>query len=341
LASLLPVRCYRESLDLSRRVEMKASDAGNTRFEDARRGMRVCDSEATHRRRRNSLCSVCCALLFLPMFSSCCCCNAFAPAVSIENRQINALQGSSYDIDIEHREEGCMRLSFRIGEPSDQFIITKTLVSELMNPLGLNPKRFCVAENNDGQVVGWGQLKPLGVAKYDASKYNSSPGSGRIEDSIDEDIWLEFEEDDDIDFPNGLSSLPWSPSYLKAAEAARQRREKRVLMVGKERMKTPQMWELSSLYVFPPYRSQGVGKSIVRELFRQHLQLERDVRQIYALTLRKTFRQFYDALGFKVVEEEDIPNQMKLELAVGRIITKILGEELVCLRVGDGNRYAK
>lgn len=200
-----------------------------------------------------------------------------------------------------------------------------------MNPFGLDPRRFCIAETRDGHLIGWGQIKPLGMALYDVSKYNSSPGSGNLEDSIDEDIWLEFEDDDSVDFPNGLSSLPWSPSYRKAAEAAKRRRDKRAMMLGRERMDTPQIFELSSIYVFPQFRSQGVGKSIVRELLHRHTQLDRDISQIYALTLRKTLN-FYDALGFQVVEKEDIPSQLKLEIALGRIITKALGEELVCLK---------
>ena len=69
----------------------------------------------------------------------------------------------------------------------------------------------------------------------------------------------------------------------------------------------------------------------MRELLHRHTQLDRDISQIYALTLRKTLN-FYDALGFQVVEKEDIPSQLKLEIALGRIITKALGEELVCLK---------
>jgi len=208
------------------------------------------------------------------------------------------------------------------------------MVSELMNPLGLNPIRFCIAEARDGQTVGWGQIKPHGPAIYDRSKYNSSPGSGSIEENVDEDIWFEFEEDN-ADFPNGLSSLPWSPSYRTAAEAAKRRREKRAIMTGKERLEVPQIWELSSVYVYPQYRSMGVGKSIVRELLHQHSKMDRDTRQVYALTLRRTY-PFYQALGFKIVENvEDIPSQMKLEIAVGRFITKVLGEELVCLKATD------
>lgn len=289
-----------------------------------------------HRRCRYSLRSVLFNLLLLGTFP--CSSNAFAPAVNFCSTRhggriigLQSLDGSRYIS--EDGKEDCMELSFRTGKPSDQSIIAKTMVSELMNPLGLNPKRFCIAETRDGQLVGWGQIKPLGMAFYDASQYNSSPGSGNIEDSIDEDIFLEFEEDDNVEFPNGLSSLPWSASYKKAADAAKRRRDKRAIMVGRERIETPQIFELSSIYVFPQFRSQGVGKSIVRELLHRHTQLDRDVSQIYALTLRKTLKFYHDAFGFQVVEkEEDIPSQLKLEIAVGRIITKALGEELICLK---------
>lgn len=292
------------------------------------------DSDAMHRRRRYSLRSVFSTLLFLGTFP---CSSAFAPAVNFcstctrhDGRiiAIPAHDGSRYVKKV-GTDDCTSMFTFRTGKPSDQSIITKTMVSEFMNPLGLDPKRFCIAETRDGQLIGWGQIKPLGMALYDASKYNSSPGSGNIGDSIDEDIWLEFEDDDSVEF--GLSSLPWSPSYRKAAEAAKRRRDKRAIMLGRERMNAPQIFELSSIYVFPQFRSQGVGKSIVKELLHRHTQLDRDISQIYALTLRKTLN-FYDAFGFQVVEKEDIPSQLKLEIALGRIITMALGEELVCLR---------
>ena len=294
------------------------------------------DNDAMHRRPR-----------YLPLFTlfilgTFPCSSAFAPDVNFcstctrHDRRIIAISAHDGSRSVKKvRRDDCtsstsMGFTFRTGKPSDQPIITKTMVSQFMNPLGLDPKRFCVAETRDGQLIGWGQIKPLGMALYDASKYNSSPGSGNIGDSIDEDIWLEFEGDDSVEFPNGLSSLPWSPSYRKAAEAAKRRRDKRAIMLGRERMDTPQIFELSSIYVFPQFRSQGVGRSIVRELLHRHT-LDRDISQIYALTLRKTLN-FYDALGFQVVEKEEIPSQLKLEIALGRIITKALGEELVCLK---------
>ena len=303
----------------------------------------ACDGDAMHRRRRHSLCTHSSAAAFSTLFflgivsCSCFCSNAFAPVVCTPRRnngRIIALQARDGGRYIEENGEGgsgCLQFCFRTGKPTDQPIIAKTMVLELMNPLGLDPKRFRIAETRDGKLIGWGQIKPLGLAIYDPSKYNSSPGSGSMGDIMDEDIWLEFEEDDSVEFPNGVSSFPWSPAYQKAAEAAKRRREKRATMVGKERMVTPQIFELSSIYVVPPFRSQGVGKSIVRDLLHQHMQLGRDVSQIYALTLRKTLK-FYHPLGFQEVEKEDIPSQLKLEIVVGRIITKVLGEELVCLR---------
>ena len=297
------------------------------------------DNDAMHRRPR--FLPRCATLLFLGTFP---CSSAFAPAVNFcstsrHDRRIIAI--SAHDGSRCVKKVGTddcttsIGFTFRNGKPSDQPIITKTMVSEFMNPLGLDPKRFCVAETRDGQLIGWGQIKPLGMALYDASKYNSSPGSGNIGDSIDEDIWLEFEDDDSVEFPSTLSSLPWSPSYRKAAEAAKRRRDKRAMLLGRERMNAPQIFELSSIYVFPQFRSQGVGKSIVRELLHRHTQLDRDISQVYALTLRKTLN-FYDALGFQVVEKEDIPSQLKVEIALGRIITKALGEELVCIKKRAG-----
>lgn len=205
-----------------------------------------------------------------------------------------------------------------------------------MNPLGVQPNRFVVATANSGEtVVGWGQIKSLGPALADSKTYDARRGSGSIESNVDEDLWLEFESSS-VEFPNGRKSLPWTPEYKAAAEEARERRERRDVMVSKERMDAAngsgQLWELASMYVMPEYRSRGIGSDIVQQLLEQHVQLGRARSDVYALTLRKTVG-WYNKLGFEVVEaEEGIPQPMMVEVGLGRMITRMLGEELVCLR---------
>ena len=227
-------------------------------------------------------------------------------------------------------------ITSRQGKPSDAFLIRKALIGELMNPLGVEPNRFLIAEHPRDGVVGWGQIKPLGP-KINSNKYNAQPGSGSIEDNVDEDVWLEFENDDTVAFPNGFESLPWTKEYRAASEAARRRRQKRELMVGQERMNSGQIWELASIYVLPEYRSQGIGSEVVRQLLKHHEDLGREKSDVYALTLEKTL-DWYKHLGmdFALVEKsEEIPSQMSFEISAGNIITGMLGEQLVCFRAGQ------
>ena len=230
-------------------------------------------------------------------------------------------------------------ITYRQGKPSDAFLIRKALIGELMNPLGVEPIRFLIAEHPRDGVVGWGQIKPLGP-KINSNKYNAQPGSGSIEDNVDEDVWLEFENDDTVAFPNGFESLPWTKEYRAASEAARRRRQKRELMVGQERMNSGQIWELASIYVLPEYRSQGIGSDVVRQLLKRHEDLGREKSDVYALTLEKTLGWYkHFGMDFALVEKsEEIPSQMSFEISAGNIITGILGEQLVCLRAGRNTK---
>ena len=57
-------------------------------------------------------------------------------------------------------------LRLRPGRPADGAVIRREVFREVLNPLGLDPSRFTVAERQaeDGstQVLGFGQIKPLG-----------------------------------------------------------------------------------------------------------------------------------------------------------------------------------
>lgn len=250
---------------------------------------------------------------------------------------------------------------YRQGEVRDILPIAATLAGQLMNPLSLDPGNFLVAFRDGGggeggggpfglrRVVGFGQIRPLGPALADPSVVDARPGSGDVEIATDEEIWAEFEDDET--FPpdlSGIRSLPWSREYRQAAASAAARRERRA-QVRREIMAAAaaaagggsgQLWELASVYVVPECRGRGVGGELVRRLLDGHrgrfggggVGGVDAVRDTYALTLRKTLG-WYEGLGFEeVTGEGEVPAQMDLEVKAGRLLTGLIGEELVCIR---------
>lgn len=209
-----------------------------------------------------------------------------------------------------------------------------------MNPLGIQSHRFLLASNadNDEEIWGWAQLKPLpGNKQRDPNTYNAPPGSYSVDASIEEEIWEEFEKDDSIEIPNGLGSLPWTQEYKAAAEAAKKRREKweqrRRQVESESQMEENRLWELSSVYVRPSVRSNGIGSALICRLLQAHLEghTKRSVEDIYLVTLEKT-QSWYERLGFECVAQEDIPKGLQFEVMVGSIVTKGLGERLICMK---------
>ena len=226
-------------------------------------------------------------------------------------------------------------IRFRPGTSSDEWQISTTMAQEFMNPFGIQSKRFIVAVNpqDGGILLGWAQLKPLGTKSRDPNQYDAALGSLSLENEIEDEIWDEFERDE-IDIPNGLESLPWTKEYRAASEAAASRRRKRKVMlekaqaVAKEEKKNV-LWELSSVYVQPPYRGNGVGTELVRRLLQNHIRQNRSTRDIYLLTLDRT-QDWYTSLNFELTQ--DIPKAMQLEMAAGSVLTKMLGEKVICMK---------
>ena len=227
------------------------------------------------------------------------------------------------------------RVRYRRGEKRDEFAIATTMAKSLMNPLSIDGTRFVMAEE-DGRSrrrIGWAQLRPLGPAYPDPGRYDSPPGSIDIEREVDDAIWDEFESDDSSEFPNGFASLPWTREYRAASRAAESRRNDRDVRLSAERQGAGQLWELASVYVDPTCRGRGVGAELVRSVLSRHVdEMGGTASDVYALTLAKTvgwYRQF----GFEVVEVP--PNPMRLEFSAGTAITKMIGEELVCICGGN------
>ena len=181
------------------------------------------------------------------------------------------------------------------------------------------------------------RLRPLGPAVADARRIDAPPGSGNAAREVDEEIWDEFEAADNAVVPSGLASLPWSAEYRALAAAARTRRERRAALLTRESDLTPQLYELASVYVAVDARRRGLGSELVRRLLARHAQLGRASSDVYLLTLGKT-AAWYCALGFELVADADVPAPMTLEFKAGSWITRLIGEDLVCMRGGAAAR---
>ena len=110
-----------------------------------------------------------------------------------------------------------------------------------------------------------------------------------------------------------------------------------------------QYYELASLYVLQPYRKKGIGSMIVSELIRKfenendNLENKTNLsKQLCLLTLAPTV-PFYEQFGFQCVTrttmddnikkeyERRIPPPLLGEYALGKLVSKILGNDLVCM----------
>mmetsp|Transcript_6208 Transcript_6208/g.9764 ORF Transcript_6208/g.9764 Transcript_6208/m.9764 type:complete len:215 (-) Transcript_6208:200-844(-) len=211
-----------------------------------------------------------------------------------------------------------------------------------MNPLGISHKNnLLIAEDTQtGKRVGWAQIRSLGYAGVttDPSKFDDENNSIirrdlqsklSIEEDVDEEMWQEF-EDDLTDFPNGLASLPWTEEYREASQAAIDRLQRRERMLELELAARPQLWELSLVYVIPEWRRMGIGSALVDQVLKRHVATKQRGRDVYALTLGSTISWYETQFGF--AKEDQVPNAMAVELNVGKAITNIMGEELVCIR---------
>lgn len=221
----------------------------------------------------------------------------------------------------------------RAGAPKDALPIAATLLSMKMNPLGVDHTRFIVAESEDGERIGFGQIRRLGDSSAsDASVYDARPGTGDIEADADDDAWDDFAREADDLLPTGFV-MPWSDGYKQLEDRAALQRARRKARVAQATADAEPLWELASIFVQDEWRSKGIGSALVRRLLEQHEQSGRAVADMYLLTLEPTVG-WYERFGFCRVEKRDVPQPMAFEVAAGEALSALLGNQLCCMRGG-------
>ena len=222
-------------------------------------------------------------------------------------------------------------LTIRAGRRSDELAIAATSARNLMNPLSIDARNFVVATNDDGDRLGFAQLRPLGAAALaDPATYDAAPGTYDFDAAADDEAWDELPS-----IPTGLASLPWTAEYREFAAQAARRRDARTARRATAEAAAPKLFELASVFVFEQHRNGGVGAAHVRRLLESHAAADRRAADVYLLTLEAT-RPWYERLGFRAVGAADVPAPLAFEVAAGGLVTRAIGEKLVCMRGAEG-----
>jgi GNAT superfamily N-acetyltransferase len=105
--------------------------------------------------------------------------------------------------------------------------------------------------------------------------------------------------------------------------------------------------ELSSLYVLPPYRRRGIAAQLISALLARHEDEYKATTQsigntarvpvVCLLTLRPTV-PLYEKHGFHVVSKNDLPATLQLEFAAGAVISAVLGNDLVAMKLDPSHQ---
>jgi hypothetical protein len=249
------------------------------------------------------------------------------------------------------------KLQFRWGRAQDPWTIALSQIRNLQVPslllLGLKQQEvnnLLVMEtvdtnnntNNKTVIIGWAQIRPIGYAERDPSRFDSRPGSYDIEVDVDDQMWQEFEEDTDSVVPTGWASLPWTSEYRAMEAGIQQRQVRRVELVQealKERRATQiPSWELASFFVDPVYRcdrAEQEGMTLVEQALLQKLCEEfqqessrakgntaktRRRRRLCDLYLVTSRPESFEPFGFeKVTETQQVPIQLSIRNNNGRV----------------------
>jgi ribosomal protein S18 acetylase RimI-like enzyme len=106
--------------------------------------------------------------------------------------------------------------------------------------------------------------------------------------------------------------------------------------------------ELSSLYVLPRYRRRGIATQLISALLTRHEDEYKATTQsdgnasrvppvVCLLTLRPTV-PLYEKHGFHVVSKNDLPATLQLEFAAGAVISAVLGNDLVAMKLDPSHQ---
>jgi len=88
----------------------------------------------------------------------------YAKPLPMKQHPSQVPQVTHLDVRMSGDSSPLSKLRFRRGMQADTFPIALTMVQEFMNPLSINHERFLVAMDEDGQRVGFGQIRELGEA---------------------------------------------------------------------------------------------------------------------------------------------------------------------------------
>ena len=111
------------------------------------------------------------------------------------------------------------------------------------------------------------------------------------------------------------------------------RNERRQELLEQMKRNTQELHELASVYIDPEFRHQGVGTELVRTLLQEYKDSGYSMDDLYLLTIQTRSDWYHDRFGFQVVSDpKDIPNAMQFEVFAGNIFTKLLNNQLVCMR---------
>lgn len=230
--------------------------------------------------------------------------------------------GRSYGINVK----------YRAATSQDMIPIRWALLSNLMNPLFLRSECFLVCEH-DNRLIGWAQIRPLGPNTYDKDTFDASPGSQTLEQAVEQQLLDEFEKDPSIKVPSGWASLPWTKEYREMSETVQVRSERRQELLKQTKRNVQELHELASVFVVPEFRRQGVGTELVRTLLQEYQESGYNTNDLYLLTIQTRMNWYRAQFGFQAVpDSKSIPEAMQFEVFVGNIITKLLNNQLVCMR---------
>ncbi|KAK7241693.1 GNAT acetyltransferase [Aureococcus anophagefferens] len=178
-------------------------------------------------------------------------------------------------------------LTIRPGRRSDELAIAATMARNLMNPLSIDARNFVVATNDDGDRLGFAQLRPLGAAALaDPATYDAAPGTYDFDAAADDEAWDELPS-----IPTGLASLPWTAEYREFAAQAARRRDARTARRATAAVRwRPSCSSCAPVFVFEQHRNGGVGAALVRRLLESHEMADRRAADVYLLTLEATRR---------------------------------------------------